>query len=65
MLYEDNSPLHDILWWIRYFRSTFSIDRVNIFADVSIFANSWVRKTLHFIYKLIQQNSLVKQILFN
>lgn len=65
MLYEDNSPLHDILWWIWYFRSTFSIDRVNIFADVSIFANSWVRKTLHFIYKLIQQNSLVKQILFN
>ena len=46
MLYEDDSPLYEILWGNRSFLNGFGFNCVSIFANVSIFLHDYVSKNL-------------------
>ena len=67
MLYEDDSPLYEILWGNRSFLNGFGFNCVSIFANVIIFLHDYVSKNLKSVYlskKLYENNQPLYEILW-
>ena len=50
MLYEDDSPLYEIIWWSSSFLNSSDFNCMSIFANVSIFLYDYVSENLKAIY---------------